>query len=214
METAVNESAPEFRQSAYAQISISLNIPETPANFKAQAGECGSKFIELTWNDVASESYYKLTRQSSGSDKTITISKNKTSYTDKDVKNGYTYYYELKACNNSGCSNAVSIGPIKAPSACETFKTLTIERKGDGFGKIIIINQSDKNKKTTCDLSLETTNKCEYQYPEKSKIKLQVKNSLGSLFKKWFGGCSGTSKICNIRLTSDISAQVRFVAKK
>ena len=92
IETAVNESAPEFRQSAKAQISISLNIPKTPANFKAKTGECGSKSIELTWSDVDNESYYKLTRQGSVGGKTITISKNTVSYTDKNVKDGYTYY--------------------------------------------------------------------------------------------------------------------------
>ena len=213
METAVNESAPEFRQSAKAQISISLNIPKTPANFKAQAGKCGTKSIELTWNDVDNESYYNLTRRSSGNDKTITISKNKTSYTDKDVKDGHTYYYDLRACNNSGCSNAVSIGPIKAPSGCQTFKTLTIERKGNGFGKITIINKSDNNKKTVCDLSSEDNNKCEYQYPEKSKLKLQAKNSSGSRFKKWAGDCSRISKICNITLTSDTTVMAEFAAK-
>jgi len=214
VETAVNESAPEFRQSAKAQISISLNIPKTPANFKAQAGECGTKSIELTWNDVDNESYYNLTRRSSGNDKTITISKNKTSYTDKDVKDGYTYYYDLRACNNSGCSNAVSMGPVAAPSGCQTFKTLTIERKGNGFGKITIINKSDNNKKTVCDLSSENNTKCEYQYPEKSKIKLRAQNLSGSIFKKWIDGCSGTSKICNITLSSDKTVGAKFTQKK
>ncbi|MBF8277970.1 MAG: Fibronectin type-III protein [Candidatus Brocadiaceae bacterium] len=46
-ETAVNKSAPEFQQSAKVQINISLDIPDTPINFKARKGECGSKSIKL-----------------------------------------------------------------------------------------------------------------------------------------------------------------------
>ena len=129
IETAVNESATEYRQSAKAELRIFLNIPKTPANFKAKTGECGSKSIELTWNDVENESYYELNKQGFNIDKTITLPQNTTSYTDRDVKAGYGYYYELKACNSSGCSDAVSTDRIKAPSECETFKTLIIERK-------------------------------------------------------------------------------------
>lgn len=200
-------------ESADVEIKTSyIKVPETPANFKAQPGECGNKSIELTWNDVENESYYKLNRQGSAGDETITISQNATSYTDKNVNYGYTYYYELRACNN-GCSNAVSIGPIKVPLECQSFKTLTIERKGDGFGKITIINKSDKNKKIVCDLSLEDNDKCEYQYPKGTSLKLKAKPSSGSEFKGWIGGCSETSKTCSITLTSDTTVMAEFAAK-
>lgn len=212
-ETAVNESAAEYQQSATAKLYIIINSPETPANFKAQTGECGSKSIELTWNDVENESYYKLGRQGSDGDETITISQNITSYIDKNVKEGYTYYYELKACNNSGCSDAIPAGPVEAPSECQIFKTLTIERKGSGLGKITITNKSDNNQKGICDLSSKDSNKCEFQYPEKSKLKLQAQPSSGSVFKKWIGGCSETSKTCNITLTSDTTVMAKFAAK-
>lgn len=212
-ETVVNESDENYSQSVTAQLYIVLRIPETPANFKAQPGECGSKSIILTWNDVEDETYYQLNKQSSGGNETITISQNTTSYTDNNASEGYTYYYELKACNTSGCSDAASVGPIEAPSECQIFKTLIIERKGNGFGKITVINQSDNNQKTICDLSSKNNSKCEYQYPENSKLKLRAQPSSGSVFKKWVDGCSGTSKTCNITLTSDTAIMVKFAAK-
>ena len=215
IETAVNKSHPEFQQSIKAQIDITLYPPVSPSAFKVKQGECGSKSIKLTWNDVKGEAYYNLYRKDSdGGDKTMIIPQNTTSYTDTDLKEKYTYYYEFKACNDAGCSLVISKGPVKTPPECKLFKTLTIEREGNGFGTIIITNKSDHNKKTYCYLTSKDNNKCEYQFQEKSKLTLLARNSFGSIFKEWTGDCSGTSKTCGINMLSDKTIEAKFVIKK
>ena len=210
-ETMINETAPIYQQSAKAELTIYPIIPAIPANFKAKIGECGSKSIELSWNDVENESHYILNIFDSSYNKEITIPKNTISYVDTDLKDGQIYNYKLKACNGAGCSRTTPVIRIKAPPECQAFQILTIKRSGNGFGKNIV---RDKKNKNTCDLSLESNNQCEYKYPKGSKLILRAQNSRGSVFKKWGGDCSGISKTCKINLLSDKTVEAVFILKK
>lgn len=197
-----------------------------PSWRETQAGNTAEYGIELTNNDSQTNcesSTFNITptlpnnlSQSPSSFK-ITLNPNETKTQTFTIATNATesgvYEFTETAVNESAPEFQQSTTAQISILPNLKYKTLTIERNGNGFGKIIIINKSDNNKETICDLSSENNNKCEYQYPEKSKIKLRAQNSSGSIFKKWIGGCSGTSKICNITLSSDKTIGARFVAK-
>lgn len=75
-------------------------MPTVPENVYAQPLFYNQ--IELTWDDANGETYYVIERSSpdvSSFDSIAMVYENKTSYLDKEIMDGTTYYYRIKAAN-------------------------------------------------------------------------------------------------------------------
>jgi len=91
--------------------------PSAPTNFKAYS--VGSKSIKLTWNDNSNnETGFKIFRDSV---LIATVPANTTSYIDTGLTKGKTYYYELRATNDRGDSDAVSAEAMPIDPKIELF---------------------------------------------------------------------------------------------
>ena len=181
--TLVNNDNPQNCESSVFNITptLPMNLSQSPSSFKMTLSPSETKAQIIT---IATNAIYIGVYE----------------FTETAINESAVAYWQ---------SAKAQITTIPKP----VYKTLTIKRKGNGFGKIIIINNSDNKKKTICDLSSGSNNKCEYQYLEKSKLKLWAQNSSNSLFRGWIGGCFGTSKTCNITLSSDKIVQAVFAIK-
>lgn len=105
----VSEELTSFSQFTIGGETTNNNPPAIPANFTAIAKE---DYIKLTWkpNSETDLKNYKLFR---GTDKNklsllATVDKSKSSYKDQDVKANTTYYYGIKAVDNSGLASRMS----------------------------------------------------------------------------------------------------------
>jgi len=88
--------------SGYAKNSETLSIPSTPSKPNASDGTYSNK-IQIVWDSVAGATEYKLYRNH------IYLGRiSSTSYDDYNAVKGEIYYYELRACNDSGCSTYYS----------------------------------------------------------------------------------------------------------
>ncbi|MEF8874977.1 MAG: fibronectin type III domain-containing protein, partial [Candidatus Thermoplasmatota archaeon] len=103
--SAVNSAGEGDRSSEVsATPSSEITVPSTPQNFQASAGD-GQ--VELNW-DAPSDSggssitEYKIYRGTSSDSLSLLTSVTSTSYTDQDVSNGETYYYQISAVNGAG----------------------------------------------------------------------------------------------------------------
>jgi hypothetical protein len=114
-----------------------VTIPDVPTGLSATA--ISTTEINLSWNDVAGETGYKLERKT-GSGGTYaqiaTPAQNATSYSDSGLTAETTYYYRIRATNSAGDSdysseaNATTLAPEDPPPASDT----TI-KPGRGIGR-------------------------------------------------------------------------------
>lgn len=82
-----------------------LSIPDIPSNLVASDGEFNDK-VQLTWTTVAGAANYQIYRAESASGYRTQIgTAASNSYTDFTATQGTTYWYWVKACNSSGCSD-------------------------------------------------------------------------------------------------------------
>lgn len=91
--------------SAEWQFAIAPTPPSAPANLQATDGEYTNK-LSLTWDvvpDVSSYEVYRAVSYNGSKSKLTTTSA--TSFNDSSVTVGDTYYYWIKACSTSVCSN-------------------------------------------------------------------------------------------------------------
>ncbi|MBF0102534.1 MAG: hypothetical protein HQK77_16665 [Desulfobacterales bacterium] len=92
--------------SSYASGSRPAPIPLAPTTVTATDQKFSDK-ITITWSAVTGATSYEVYRGPSESiinEKIITINSPTVTYDDRQVALGQTYYYKVKACNNSGCS--------------------------------------------------------------------------------------------------------------
>lgn len=87
---------------------VDVTPPATPTNFTATAGD--SK-VTLSWNantepDLVIYNLFRGTVQNGWMDYLTNVDKNTTSYTDNNVVNGTTYYYQISASDNSNNQSA------------------------------------------------------------------------------------------------------------
>ena len=78
--------------------------PETPETLTAAAQSKSA--ISISWSAVAGATHYKLYRSETrdGSFMQIGGEITATDYVDSDISAGASYYYQLEACNDNGCS--------------------------------------------------------------------------------------------------------------
>ena len=79
-------------------------VPETPETPTAAAQSKSA--ISISWSAVAGATHYKLYRSATrdGSFMQIGGEITATDYVDSDISAGASYYYQLEACNDNGCS--------------------------------------------------------------------------------------------------------------
>jgi fibronectin type 3 domain-containing protein len=117
---SVGQSAPSAEASAMVQAPATA--PATPTQLTATAG---SASIALTWAaSTGATSYNVLRSQTPGGEGTVPYASNisATTYTDKGVSAGTTYYYQVSAVNSAGQSAPSSeasaiVQPATAPTA-------------------------------------------------------------------------------------------------
>ena len=88
-------------------------IPPVPKNLTAKAGD---EKVDLSWDEVDNADSYTIKRSKTEGEPYETIAEDitETSYTDKDVENGTTYYYVVSAVidgNETENSNEASATP-------------------------------------------------------------------------------------------------------
>ncbi|WP_077612121.1 Ig-like domain-containing protein [Clostridium sp. Marseille-P2415] len=150
------------------QIYDSAIIPEasnsdTPSNLKAVGGD--SK-VDLSWNTVTDATSYNLKRSTTagGPYTTIATGVTGTSYTDKDVKNGTTYYYVVSSIVSgieSTNSNEVSAKPIAAQTPPATDAKLKVVLEVYEALQLSVDNDLDVNTEmawTSSDETVATVN--------------------------------------------------------
>jgi len=81
------------------------SVPAAPASLSATDGIYADKVV-ITWDAVTDAADYEIYRADSADGvKTERASQAGTTYEDGTVTQGTTYYYWVKACNGSGCSD-------------------------------------------------------------------------------------------------------------
>lgn len=90
---------------AYADVMIG-GMPSPPDNVAASDGTYPDK-VRVTWDAVSGATDYEIYRAISlgGAKTSLDDDLTGTSYDDTSVAGGVTYYYWVKACNTSGCSD-------------------------------------------------------------------------------------------------------------
>lgn len=82
-----------------------LPIPSVPTNVSASDG-LFSDYVKIDWSIVTTSSNYQIFRSDSISGtKTQLANITTNNYNDSNVVQGINYYYWIKACNSSGCSD-------------------------------------------------------------------------------------------------------------
>jgi subtilase family serine protease len=92
--------------------------PPPPTTAPTVNATSGPGQVSLTWNSISGGASYNVKRSTTSGGETILTSVTSTSYTDKNVQAGKTYYYEVSAVNAGGegpNSQEVSATPTAAP---------------------------------------------------------------------------------------------------
>lgn len=80
-------------------------VPGAPGNIKATNGAYSTE-IRVSWDAVSGATRYEVYRASSQNGSYAKLVETRdTSYANKGVTSGKTYWYKIKACNDIGCSN-------------------------------------------------------------------------------------------------------------
>jgi len=98
--------------------------PSVPTNFSAEGGSYAEgDGVKLTWNNVNNETGYQIRRDGSS---LVSPDQDVTQYIDYSAEPETTHYYEIRACNSSGCSVwAFSISTLGTPPALPTLPSLS-----------------------------------------------------------------------------------------
>ena len=125
--------------------------PDKPTNVQASDGTFTDR-VRVSWYASASATHYEVYRATSASgNKTLLGSVTSTSFDDMNALTGTVYYYWVKACNDSGCSDySVSdIGykfinyQIYLPYILQNSLAgvrLYITSTSDSFGKVTVLD--------------------------------------------------------------------------
>lgn len=109
--------------------SPSATPPPTPTGVSANAASLTQ--INLAWSDCAGETGYKVERATASTGpwtNVTTVGANTTSYADRNLQSGTTYYYRLSSYNGGGSSapsptvSARTMSDTTAPSIPGSFK--------------------------------------------------------------------------------------------
>lgn len=106
-----------------APLARSQAAPSSPSPLQATA--VSSSLIDLSWQDTANENGFLVYRSTSASLSNATIfqaAANAVSYSDNGLEPASTYYYQVYACNDAGCtsSNVANTATSNAPPAVNT----------------------------------------------------------------------------------------------
>jgi fibronectin type 3 domain-containing protein len=129
---AVNNTTQSEYSTAVA-MKTQTSVLAAPANLRVSSVN-GAK-VSLEWNSVTNATSYNVYRSSSSSGtytKMLTVSA--TSYTDSSLSNNTTYYYKVKAVNNSSESDYSSVATATTGSNNSDLDSpddLTAESYGD-----------------------------------------------------------------------------------
>ena len=91
--------------------------PSAPTGLTATA--ISSTQIDLSWNDVSSETGYRVERSANGSNawsEIAILNQNQQTYSDLQVRSQQTYFYRVRALNNGGFSPYSNIANATTPS--------------------------------------------------------------------------------------------------
>lgn len=192
-------------------LSVKVTYTKKPASFKAASASFHQ--VKLTWKKAAGASGYEIyrsTKAAGGFKKIAAVSSAKTSYTDKKLTTGTTYYYRIRAYRKD--SGVTANGPLTAvkkakpvpqkttvTASYKNYSTATIKWKRiSGASGYVIYRSTSKNGKyvnvatikkagTTSYTDKELTTGNTYYY----KIKA-YRNSSG---KKVYGGYSNIDSV-------------------
>ena len=96
------------------EVSVTAgSVPDVPQNFSVDAIDNNNNEVDMSWDDVASETEYQVLRN----DAIIaTVAADTTTYTDTLVADNTFYDYAVRACNAAGCSaksneDTAALGP-------------------------------------------------------------------------------------------------------
>jgi len=112
--------------------SVIEPIPSTPSPPSASDGTYTDK-VRVSWSAVSGATSYQVYRSTSSSTNGSLInSLASTSYDDTGASAGTSYYYKIKACNSSGCSNYSSANSGYKQTPPDNPPTVIINTTGSG----------------------------------------------------------------------------------
>ncbi len=117
-------------------------VPLTPGTFKGEALDSSS--IKLSWSDNSSnEKAFILYRNGT---KIATVAENITTFTDRDLLANTTYFYQLKATNDTGDSRTIGVSATTKDTAPNSVGNLMITDITDSSVKLIWSDNSSNEK--------------------------------------------------------------------
>ncbi|MEO1053662.1 MAG: fibronectin type III domain-containing protein [Bacteroidota bacterium] len=129
---AINGSGSSGQTAEVSATTDAIPVPAVPTNLTATAA--GTDRINLTWDDVATETSYTISRSTtSGTGFTVlaaNIEINTTAYSDIELTANTTYFYKIEAINGSGSSGqtvevSATTDAIPVPSIPANFTATT-----------------------------------------------------------------------------------------
>lgn len=168
-----------------------MTVPATPSGFK----ECRAKTstsVYLDWEAVNTAKSYEIeyTTQKDyfdSSDKTTTISNiESTRYEKTGLENGDTYFFRLRAVNDSGNSPWSEISSVvvgKKPAAPTTWSSTTTAVVGEAVTLYWVHNSADGSSQTYAELEIYTNgDKTVYNIQNSTDEDLKDKTSSYALY--------------------------------
>lgn len=168
-----------------------MTVPATPSGFT----ECKAKTttsVYLEWEAVPTAKTYEIeyTTQKDyfdSSDKTTTISSiESTRYEKTGLENGDTYFFRLRAVNDSGSSPWSEISSVivgKKPAAPTTWSSTTTAVVGESVILYWVHNSEDGSSQTYAELEIYTNgNKAVYSIENSTDEDLKDKTSSYALY--------------------------------
>lgn len=156
-------------------MSVKVTYTKVPASFKAASANFQQ--VKLTWKKAAGASGYEIyrsTKATGGFKKIATVSSTKTSYTDKKLTTGTTYYYRIRAYRkNSGITTKAPLSAVKnarpvpqkttVTASYKNYSTATIKwKKVSGASGYVIYRSTSKNGKYTNIATIKKTGTTSY----------------------------------------------------
>lgn len=203
---AVNRVGGSSRSPASLPVQLTGSAPTSPSNVRASVVLGG---IRVLWDPTSdtgggTDLRYVVSLEP---DDAPPCDTDETTCTFEGLTAGTTYTVSVRAYSTTGTSSAGSTS-IRYPRSGgggggdtpEPTRQLTVEREGDGRGRVL---------STPAGIACGTD--CTEQFPEGASVTLTATPRKGNAFTGWSGdACSGTDPTCTVTLTADIRVTATF----
>lgn len=191
-----------FGNNASYPTNVSDNGTSALAPADVKAAQSAAAAVKVSWGQVSGAKGYDVYRSTSVDKGYAKIGvSSKTSYTDKKVKAGKTYYYKVAATGTDKMSAAAKVSLLKAPKASikagKKKLTVTWKKVSNAKGyKVYISTKSKKGYKVKATIKGKAKTKCVIKkLKSKKTYYVKVAAYIGSGKKAVVGKTSAVVKV-------------------